>query len=115
MKGLSNNPHTPPSPPTPHHSQHQTSHVTFAPPFETHHTAIHRSHNTSMAQAPTCNASMDNSLTMVLDSFERSLTLQNNTIKESLALSANSFREHYLSTAKPCDGKDPKEFKDWPL
>ena len=50
---------------------------------------------------------------MVLDRFEKSLTLQNNAIQESLALSANSFREHYLSTAKPCDGKDPKEFEHW--
>ena len=56
---------------------------------------------------------MDNILTMVLDRFEKSLTFQNNAIQESLALSANSFREHYLSTAKPCDGKDPKEFEHW--
>ena len=66
-----------------------------------------------MAQAFTHNASMDNSLTMVLDRFERSLTLQNNAIQESLALSANSFREHYLSAAKLCDGEDPKEFEHW--
>ena len=66
-----------------------------------------------MAQAPIHNASMDNSLTMVLDRFERSLTLQNNAIQESLALTANSFREPYLTTAKPCDGKDPKEFEHW--
>ena len=66
-----------------------------------------------MAQAPTHNASMDNSLTMVLDRFERSLTLQNHAIQQSLALSANSFRENYLSTAKHCDGKDPKEFEHW--
>ena len=66
-----------------------------------------------MAQAPAHNASMDNSLTMVLNRSERSLTLQNIAIQESLALSANSFREHYLSTAKPCDGKDPKEFEHW--
>ena len=56
---------------------------------------------------------MDDSLSMVLDRFEKSLTLQNNPIQESLALSANSFREHYLSTAKPCHGKDPKEFEHW--
>ena len=56
---------------------------------------------------------MDNSLTMVLDRFERSLTLQNNATQGSLALSADSFREHYLSTAKPCDGKDPEEFEHW--
>ena len=101
----------------PHHQQQDitvnTTHVTFAPPLETHHTAIYRSHNTSMAQPPTHNASMDNSLTTVLDRFERSLTLQNNAIKERLALSANRFREHYLSTAKPYDGKDPKEFEHW--
>ena len=66
-----------------------------------------------MAQELIHNASMDNSLTMVLDKFERSLTLQNNAIQGSLALSGNSFREHYLSAAKPCDGKDPKEFEHW--
>ena len=66
-----------------------------------------------MAQAPIHNASMDNSLTKVLDRFERSLTLQNNAIQESLALSTTRYREHYLSTAKPCDGKDPKEFEHW--
>ena len=103
--------HLPP-PPT-YHSQHQTPHVSFAPPTERHLTATHRSHKNSMAQTHTHNASMDNSLTMVLDRFERSLTLQNNAIQESLALSANSFREHYLSSAKPCDGKDPKEFEHW--
>ena len=56
---------------------------------------------------------MDNSLTMVLDRFERSLTLQNNALPESLVLSAISFREHYLLTAKPWDGKEPKEFEHW--
>ena len=56
---------------------------------------------------------MDNSLTLVLDRFEKSLTLQNNAIQESLALSANSFRKCYLTTARPCDGKDPKEFEHW--
>ena len=66
-----------------------------------------------MAQAPTHNASMDNSLTVVLDRFERHLTMQNNAILESLTLSANSFRKHCLSTDKPCDGKDPKEFEHW--
>ena len=50
---------------------------------------------------------------MVLDRFERSLTLQNDAFQESLALSANSFREHYLSTVKPCDGINPKEFEHW--
>ena len=39
--------------------------------------------------------------------------MQNNAFQESLALSANSLREHYLSTAKPCDGKDAKEFEHW--
>ena len=78
-----------------------------------HITQQYRSNDTSIAQAPTHIASMDNSLTMVLDSFEKSLTLQNNAIQESLALSASSFREHCLSTAKPCEGKDPKEFEHW--
>ena len=96
-----------------HISQHHTPHSTLAPPLETHHTAIYRSHNTSMAQTPTHNASMDNSLTMVLDRFERFLTLQNDAIQQSLALLANSIREHYLSAAKLCDGKDPKEFEHW--
>ena len=75
-----------PLPPTPHHSQHHTPHVTFTPPLETYHTAIHRSNDTSIAQAPTHNASMDNSLTMVLDRFEKFVTLQNNAIQEILAL-----------------------------
>ena len=102
-----------PSAPAPHHSQHHTPHVTFAPPLETYHTAIYRSNDTFIAQTPTHNASMDNSLIMVLHKFEKSLTLQNNAIQGSLALSATSYREHYLSTAKPCDGKDPKEFEHW--
>ena len=75
-----------------------------------------------MAQAPTHNASTDNSLTMVLDRFQRSLTLQNNAIKESLALSANSFREQLPSNVSLVMGKTQRSlnigwmmFKDWPL
>ena len=110
----------PPPPPTPHHSQHHTPCVTFTPPLETYHTAMYRSHNMSMAQAHTDNASMDNSLTMVLDRFERSVTSQNNAVQESLALSANNFREHYLSSLVM--GKTQRSlnigwmmFNDWPL
>ena len=33
--------------------------------------------------------------------------------KEALHFQPISFQEHYLSTAKPCDGKDPKEFEHW--
>ena len=112
MKGKSNNlPHTS------HHHQHITVNTKH------HMSALHHQlkgillqhtdHITTPFHRHTHNASMDNSLTMVLDRFERSLTLQNNAIQESLALSANSFREHYLSAAKPCDGKDPKEFEHW--
>ena len=110
---LKQQPPTHPPPPPTYDSQHQKPHVSFAPPIERYLTATHKSHNNSMAQAHTHNASMDNSLTMLLDRFERYLILQYNAIQESLALSANSFREHYLSAAKPCDGKDPKEFEHW--
>ena len=79
-----------PPPPT-FHSKHHTPHVTFTSPLETYHTAIYSSHDTSIPWAPTHSASMDNSLTTVLDIFERSLTLQNNAFQESLVLLTNSF------------------------
>ena len=56
------------------------------------------------------NLSLNSSLTGVLDKFERFMVQQNNVLHESLRQSVPSSKEHYLSNAKPCDGKTALEF-----
>ena len=59
------------------------------------------------------NLSLDSSLTGVLDKFEKSMVQQNNVLHESLRQSVTASKEHYLSSAKPCDGKIALDFSTW--
>ena len=53
------------------------------------------------------NLSLNNSLTGVWDRFEKSMVQQNNVLHKTLRQSVTASKEHYLSNAKPCDGKMP--------
>ena len=56
------------------------------------------------------NLSLNSSLTGVLDKFEKSMVQQNNVLYKSLKQSVTASKEHYLSNAKPCDGKNALDF-----
>ena len=60
------------------------------------------------------NQSMVNeSLVHIMKKFEQSFQLQNKIISQSLEQNKTSAKEHYISSAKTFDGKDPEEFNDW--
>ena len=50
---------------------------------------------------------VNESLVHKIKKFEKSFQLQ------SLEQNKTSAKEHYISSAKTFDGKDPKEFNDW--
>ena len=50
-----------------------------------------------------------NSLVNMINKFDKSLNMQTATLKQTSA----SSKEHYISSAKTCDGKDCKEFSNW--
>ena len=57
--------------------------------------------------------SLNSSLIGVLDKFEKSMFQQNNVLHESLRQLVTASKEHYLSNAKPCDGKIALDFSTW--
>ena len=59
------------------------------------------------------NLGLNSSLIGVLDKFEKSMVQQNNVLHESLRQAATASKEHYLSNAKPCDGKTALDFSTW--
>ena len=74
--------------------------TTLPPPQPLHHFG----QNVSMT---------NNSLVEVMDVLNRSMTNQYTVLQETLRQSQSTSKEHYLSNAKSCDGKDPKEFGMW--
>ena len=56
---------------------------------------------------------LNNSLVQMVDKFEKSILIQNSAIVQSLQQNKASSKEHYISSAKAYDGKDPKEFNSW--
>ena len=56
------------------------------------------------------NLSLNKSLIGVLNQVEKSMVQQNNVFHESLRQSVTVSKEHYLSNAKPCDGKVALDF-----
>ena len=52
----------------------------------------------------------NNSLVEAMDVLNWSMTNQCTVLQETLRQSQSTSKEHYLSNAKSCDGKDPKEF-----
>ena len=59
------------------------------------------------------NQSINNTLISVKDKVEKSLVLWNNVLHESLRQSVTASKEHYLSSAKPCDGKIAQDLSIW--
>ena len=55
---------------------------------------------------------VNESLVHIMEKFEKSFQLQNEIISKSLEQNKTSAKEHYISSAKTFDGKDPKEFND---
>ena len=53
---------------------------------------------------------LNDSLVQMVDKFEKSILTQNSAIVQSLQQNNVSSKEHYISSAKTYDGKDPKEF-----
>ena len=49
----------------------------------------------------------------VSDKLEKSLHLFSSTIAHNLEQNTALYKEHYISSAKTYDGKDPKEFNNW--
>ena len=56
---------------------------------------------------------LNDSLVQMIDKFEKSILIQNSAIVQSLQQNRASSKEHYISSAKTYDGKDPKEFNGW--
>ena len=56
---------------------------------------------------------LNDSLVQMVDKFGKSILIQNSTIVQSLQQNKASSKEHYIISAKTCDGKDPKEFNSW--
>ena len=54
-----------------------------------------------------------NSKVEVMDVLNRSMTNQYTVLLETLRQSQSASKEHYLSNAKSCNGKNPKEFGMW--
>ena len=59
------------------------------------------------------NQSISNTLIGVLDRFDKSIVQWDNVLHESLRQSVTASKEHYLSSAKPCDGKIAQDFSIW--
>ena len=56
---------------------------------------------------------LNDSLVQMVDKFEKSILIQNSAIFQGLQQNKASSKEHYISSAKTYDGKDPKEFNNW--
>ena len=53
----------------------------------------------------------DNMLVHVLEVFDKSMTRNNECFQESMKLQASDSRDQFLSNAKNCNGKSPKDLK----
>ena len=56
---------------------------------------------------------MNESLLQGLGMIHKSITTQCSVLQDQMRQSQSASKEHYLSNAKPCDGKEPKEFGIW--
>ena len=59
------------------------------------------------------NQSINNTLIGVLDRFDKSMVQWDSVLHESLRQSVTASKEHYLSSAKSCDGKIARDFSIW--
>ena len=54
-----------------------------------------------------------NNESLASDKIEKSLHLFSSAIAHNLEQNTALYKEHYISSAKTYDGKDPKEFNNW--
>ena len=80
--------------------------TSFQPPPQT----IYQSQYHSIYQNM---SGMNESLLQGLGMMHNSITSQCSVLQDQMRQSQSASKEHYLSNAKPCDGKDPKEFGTW--
>ena len=59
------------------------------------------------------NQSINDSLIGVLDRFDKSMVQPDSILHESFRQLVTASKEHYLSSAKPCDGKIAEDFSIW--
>ena len=85
--------------------QHQHN---FSLPPPTHTQSYTPTHTQDMFSQ-----SINNTLNGVLDMVEKSMVQWDNVLHESLRQSVTASKEHYLSNAKPCNGKIAQEFSVW--
>ena len=91
---------------TPQHNMPHQHNFSLQPP--THTESYTPTHTQDMF-----NQSIYDTLIGVLDKVEKSMVQQNNRLHESLRQSDTASKEHYLSNAKPCDGKIAQDFSIW--
>ena len=80
--------------------------TSFPPPSQT----INQSQYHSIYQNM---SGMNESLFQGLGMMHKSITTQCSVLQDQMRQSQSASKEHYLSNAKPCYGKDPKEFGTW--
>ena len=68
--------------------------------------------NLNTPYMPHHNQPMNNE-SLASDKIEKSLHLFSSAIAHNLEQNTALYKEHYISSAKTYDGKDPKEFKSW--
>ena len=66
-----------------------------------------------IAPVDPCTSVVNNSLIEVMGAFNQSMNQQCHVLQESLRQLHFASKEHYLSSATPCDGSDPKKFESW--
>ena len=88
---------TPPNIATPQYNMQHQQNFTLPPPT---HTGCDQ-------------PSINNTLIGVLDRFDKSMVQRDNVLHESLRQSVPASKEHYLSSAKSCDGKIAQDFSIW--
>ena len=59
------------------------------------------------------NHSYDNMLVNTLEVFDKSMTRNNECFQQSMKLQASASRYQFLSNAKNCNAKSPKDFSVW--
>ena len=89
---------TPPNTATPQYNMQHQQNFTLPPPTPTQ---------------DMINQSINNTLIGVLDRVDKSMVQWDNVLHESLRQSVTASEEHYLSSAKSCDGKIAQDFSIW--
>ena len=89
---------SPPNIATPQYNKQHQQNLTLPPPTHTQ---------------DVINQSINGTLIGVLDRFDKSMVQWDSILHESFRQSVTASKEHYLSSAKPCDGKIAEDFSIW--